>query len=114
MKIYHNSQCSKSCGALEMLHQKGIIPQVIEYLNTPPGKTELKELLAMLQLKPLELIRTKEPLFQQKFEGHTYSDEQWIDVMVEYPELIERPIVVYGNKAIIARPIEKVLDLLKL
>ena len=112
MKIYHNSQCSKSCGALELLQQNGINPQVIEYLNDVPSKEELTSLLIMLNLKPVQLIRTQELLFQEKFEGHSYTDEQWIDIMLQYPELIERPIVVKDSKAIIARPVEQVLDLL--
>lgn len=112
MKIYHNAQCSKSCGALDIIRQNGIIPEVVEYLQTVPTKDELKSLLVMLNLKPLQLIRKQEPLFQQKFERHTFTDEQWIEVMLKYPELIERPIVVKDGKAVIARPVEKVLDLL--
>lgn len=112
MKIYHNAQCSKSCGALDLIRQNGIEPQVVEYLQAVPTKDELKSLLDMLILKPLQLIRKQEPLFLQNFDGHTLTDEQWIDVMLAHPELIERPIVVKDGKAIIARPFEKVLDLL--
>ena len=113
IKIYHNPQCSKSCSTLDTLHEKGINPQIIDYLNHPPSKEELLEILAMLNYKPLALIRTNEPLFQQKYEGHTYTDEQWIDIMLQHPELIERPIVVANGKAIIARPLEKLYSLLQ-
>ncbi len=112
MKIYHNPQCSKSNAALELIRQSGIEPQVVEYLQTIPNKDELVALLAMLNLQPLELIRRNEPLYQQKFEGLTLSDDQWIDVMLQHPELIERPIVVKDGKAVIARPTEKMFDLL--
>jgi arsenate reductase (glutaredoxin) len=112
MKIYHNEQCSKSNAALELIQQHGITPQVINYLIDTPTKDDLKSLLAMLNLKPLQLIRTQEPLFQEKFTNLTLNDEQWIDIMLQYPELIERPIVVKDGKAIIARPVEKLLDLL--
>lgn len=113
MKIYHNEQCSKSIATLELIQQHGITPQVVEYLKFTPNKDELKSLLAMLNLKPLQLIRTQEPLFQQNFINLSLTDEQWIDMMIQYPELIERPIVVKDGKAIIARPVEKVLELLK-
>ena len=112
MKIYHNEQCSKSNATLELIQQHGITPKVINYLIDIPSKEELRSLLAMLNLKPLQLIRTQEPLFQQNFVNLTLTDEQWIDIMLQHPELIERPIVVKGGKAIIARPVEKLLDLL--
>jgi arsenate reductase len=112
MKIYHNPQCSKSNAALELLQQKGIAPEIISYLQDVPTKKELIALLDLLKLKPLQLIRTKELLFKEKFEGQNLTDEQWIDIMLQYPELIERPIVVNGNEAVIGRPVERILDLL--
>lgn len=112
MKIYHNPQCSKSNAALDLLQQNGIAPEVIAYLHNVPTKEELITLLDLLRLKPLQLIRTKELLFQEKFEGQNFTDEQWIDIMLQYPELIERPIVVNGDKAVIGRPVERILDLL--
>lgn len=112
MKIYHNKMCSKSCAALELMQENGINPQIIEYIHNPPEREELIALLTMLKLKPLELIRTKDALFQQNFKDLTLSDEQWIEVMLENPILIERPIVIKDGKAVIGRPIEKILDLL--
>lgn len=112
MKIYHNPQCSKSIATLELIQQHGIIPEVVEYLHMVPTKEELTSILDLLRIKPLQLIRTKELLFQEKFEGNSYTDEQWIDIMLQYPELIERPIVINGDKAVIGRPVERVLELL--
>jgi arsenate reductase len=112
MKIYHNPQCSKSNAALELLQQKGITPEVISYLHDVPTKKELINLLDLLQLKPLQLIRTKELLFRENFEGQNFTDEKCIDIMLQYPELIERPIVINGDKAVIGRPVERILDLL--
>ena len=112
MRIYHNEQCSKSNAALELIQRNGITPMVINYLIDTPTRDELRSLLVMLNLKPLQLIRTQEPMFQQNFMNLTLTEEQWIDIMLQHPELIERPIVVKDGKAIIARPVEKLLDLL--
>lgn len=112
MKIYHNTQCSKSCAALELLQQNGITPQVVEYLKETPTRDELTSLLAMLNLAPLQLIRTQEPLFQEKFATLTLTNEEWIGIMIQHPELIERPIVVKDGKAVIARPVERIHELL--
>lgn len=110
--IYHNNNCSKSCGALLFLQQKGVHLQVIEYVNDHISKEELIEIISMLGIKPSELIRTHEPVFQENFTGKNYSDDQYLEMMLKYPELIERPIVVKDGKAIIARPQEKILELM--
>jgi arsenate reductase len=112
IKIYHNKNCSKSCNALELLQQQAVDIEVQEYLNDVPTRGQLIELLGQLALKPLELIRKGEPVFQEKFQNLHLTDEQWIDVMLEYPILIERPIVVKDGVAVIGRPIEKVLALI--
>jgi len=111
MKIYHNPRCRKSRETLELLQEKGIEPEIILYLNTPPNKSELKAILAKLGIKPFQLIRKGEPDFKQKFKGKELTDAQWIDAMVKYPKLIERPIVIDGDKAVIGRPPVNVLDL---
>ncbi|HRO07613.1 MAG TPA: arsenate reductase (glutaredoxin) [Saprospiraceae bacterium] len=113
MEIYHNTRCSKSRCALDLIHNNGIEPKIIEYLKTPPTRENLVELIRMLRLKPLEVIRKNEAIFKEKFKNQTLTDDQWIDAMVAYPALIERPIVVKDGKAIIARPPEKVLEFLK-
>lgn len=111
MKIYHNNRCGKSRQTLELLNSNGKTPEIIEYLKNPPSPSELKEILSKLKMKPEELIRKGEPIYKEKFAGKDYSDEQWIKIMIENPILIERPIVVDGNKAIIGRPPEKVLEI---
>ena len=113
MKIYHNPQCSKSRGALEVITQRKIEPQIINYLQDPPTKEELTELLGMLGMSALEIIRKNEPVFKEQYEGLTLTNDEWITVLVQHPILIERPIIVHNGKAVIARPVEKVLQLLE-
>lgn len=105
-------QLQQQLRSIRVYTANGINPKVIDDLKHAPSKVELTKLLSMFQLKPLELIRVNEPIFQQKYKGNIYTDEQWIDIMIQNPELIERPIVIKDNKAIIARPLEKVYELL--
>lgn len=111
LKIYHNTRCSKSRQALELLHQSGQEVEVVEYLKTPPTAEQLKEVLQKLDMKPEDLIRKGETLYKEKYKGKTLTDAEWIQVMAENPVLIERPIVLNGNKAVLGRPPEKVLEL---
>lgn len=113
MKIYHNPRCSKSRQSLQLLQEKGINPEIIEYLKTPPSVKEIAELIAKLGIKPEELIRKGEADYKENFKGKTLTDQQWIDAMAKYPKLIERPIVIEGDKAVIGRPPTMVLDLIK-
>lgn len=110
--IYHNPRCTKSRETLALLEKKKAKPEIVEYLKTPPTATELKSVLKKLGLNVQEIIRKKEPLFIEKFKNKKLSDEKWIDALVKNPVLIERPIVVKGNKAVIGRPPENVLTLL--
>lgn len=112
MKIYHNNRCSKSRDSFNLLQEKGFDFETIEYLKNPLTKKELKELLKKLNIPASELIRKGEPDFKENFKGKDLTEAQWIDAMVQYPKLIERPIVEKGNKAVIGRPIEKVIELL--
>ncbi|MDF2435784.1 MAG: arsC [Bacteroidota bacterium] len=111
--IYHNTRCSKSRGVCELLEEKKVNTNIIEYLKTPPTQKELKSLLKMLGIKASELVRKNEPLFKEKFEGKKMTQAQWLKALVENPVLIERPILVMGDKAIIARPPELTLEFLK-
>lgn len=113
IKIYHNNMCSKSRATLNLLQegQEEIVVQ--EYLKQVPSKAELKEILKMLQMKPLDLIRKNEVIFKENYKDKNLSDEEWIDIMLANPVLIERPIVVKDGKAAIGRPIEKIIELLK-
>ena len=112
MKIYHNPKCSKSRATLALLQQRGLTPHVIEYLKSPPSAAELKAIVAMLGIRPEELVRKGEEIYKVSYAGKTLTDEQWIAAMVREPILIERPIVVLGHRAAIGRPPEAVLALL--
>lgn len=112
IKIYHNNMCSKSRAALNLLKDNNEEIEIQEYLKEVPTKSELKEILKMLQMKPLELIRKNETLFKENYKDKNLSDEEWIDIMLENPVLIERPIVIKDGKAAIGRPIEKIIELL--
>ena len=113
MKIYHNPRCTKSNCALGLIAQYGMEPQVVEYLHNAPEKDELIALLDMLGMSPIDIVRKNEPVFKAQYEGQQFTDEQWITILLQHPILIERPIVVHNGKAVIARPAEKLLELLK-
>ncbi|MFA6902164.1 MAG: arsenate reductase (glutaredoxin) [Gallionellaceae bacterium] len=112
IRIYYNPRCSKCRETVALASERGYTTELVEYLVTPPGKEELRSLLSKLGMKPLELIRKGEEVFKQNYAGRTLSDEEWLDAMLTHPVLIERPIVVRGNRAVVARPPEKVLALL--
>jgi arsenate reductase (glutaredoxin) len=110
--IYHNPRCSKSRATLALLLDRGVAPIVIEHLNTPPSAKELAALLVKLDMHPAELLRSGEEIFKTKVAGQRLTDAQLLAVMVENPILIERPIVVVGDRAVLGRPPENVLTLL--
>lgn len=111
--IYHNPRCSKSRAALQLLQERGVEPQIIEYLKTPPSASRLKELLAMLDMSPRDLMRKGEDPYKELGLSDTAKDDAaLVAAMVDNPILIERPIVVTGGKARLGRPPEQVLDIL--
>jgi arsenate reductase len=110
--IWHNPRCSKSRDSFNLLEEKGIEADVVKYLDNPPSKEELKEVLKLLGIAPRELMRTKEMIYKELNLKEENDDEKLIEAMVENPKLIERPIVIKGGKAVIGRPIEKVIELL--
>ena len=113
VSIYHNPRCSKSRQTLALIEDKNIKPTVIEYLKSPPSKSELKNILNMLKINARDLLRTKEAEYKEHgLNNPELNDDQIIDLMIQYPKLIERPIVVSDNKAAIGRPPEKVLEIL--
>jgi arsenate reductase (glutaredoxin) len=113
IKVYHNPRCSKSRLTMELLSEKGVQTEVIEYLKTPPSKQELKEILNMLGLQPRQLMRTHETEYKDNnLSDESLSQDQLVDAMVKFPKLIERPIVVCNGKAAIGRPPETVLEIL--
>ena len=113
MKIYHNNRCSKSRDSFNLLTEKGIDFETIEYLKTPLNKKEIEALLKKLAIPAKDLIRKGEADFKANFKGKELTEAEWIDAMVTYPKLIERPIVVKGDKAVIGRPIENVMELIE-
>lgn len=111
--IYHNPRCSKSRQTLELLYQQGIEPEIIEYLKTPPDKSTLKKILKLLNIKPRELMRKREPAYKEAgLENDGLNDDQLLTALLENPILIERPIVLANGKATIGRPPESVLTIL--
>ncbi len=109
--IYHNPKCSKSRATLELLAQRGADPVVIEYLKTPPTEGELAALVAKLGIEPEQLVRKGEDAYKQHYAGKKLTAEQWIAAMATHPILIERPIVVVGNRAVLGRPPENIESL---
>lgn len=113
MKIYHNPRCSKSRQTLEILKQNGQDPEIIKYLETPPSVEEIKMILSLLKLFPRELMRKNETEYKENNMGdESLKTETLIQLMHDFPKVIERPIVVHGNKAVIGRPPESVLEIL--
>ena len=113
--IWHNPRCRKSREGLAMTQkvaeENNLEVVIRKYLDNPPSQDELKKVLKMLGMKPIELVRTKEPIWKENFKGKDLTDAQIIEAMVQYPKLIERPVIIYKDKAVLARPAEKVLEL---
>lgn len=111
--IYHNPRCSKSRQTLQLIQDKGIEPEIIEYLKTPPGQTKLKEILALLGMAPRDLMRKNETVYKEAdLENTNLDDDALIEAMIVNPVLIERPIVLASGKAALGRPPENVLEIL--
>jgi arsenate reductase len=111
--IYHNGECTKSKGALELLQEKGIPHQVRYYLMEPLDRTELSTLLTKLGIPASALVRRSEPLYLSQYADKEISEDEWLDILTEHPELIERPIVESGDHAVIARPAERVFEVIQ-
>lgn len=113
IQIYHNPRCSKSRQTLQLLNEQGTDAEVIEYLKTPPDREQLLQVIQALGIAPRALLRTGEAIYKELgLKDQSLDDDALIDAMLEHPILIERPIVVNGNKAAIGRPPESVLDIL--
>lgn len=111
--IYHNPRCSKSRQTLQLLIDNGLEPKIIEYLKNPPGKKELENILKMLGMEPRGLMRKQENEYKTaKLDNPRLSRQDLIAAMVKHPVLIERPIVIANNKAVIGRPPENVLEII--
>lgn len=112
LTIYHNPRCSKSREGVQFLEENNIDFQVVKYLNEPLSESELKEIIGKLGIKPIELVRTKEEIWKNNYKDKSLTDDEIIKAMHENPRLIERPIVVNGDKAVIARPFSLIKNIL--
>ena len=110
--IYHNPRCSKSRQTLSLLQENGLEPEVVEYLKTPLTAAALKRVIKALGIEAIELLRRKESLYREVFPDGTPSNADAVRMMTEHPKLMERPIVVAGDNAVIGRPPENVLALI--
>jgi arsenate reductase len=112
LTIFHNPKCSKSRATLALLRERGVEPQIVEYLKTPPTADELRAIVAKLDIPPEQLARKGEDVYAKKYAARPLTGDEWIAAMAQDPILIERPIVVRGDRAVIGRPPENVLKLL--
>ena len=112
MKIYHNPRCSKSRQGLALLREAKIEPEIIDYLKNPVSFDELSTVLEKLDIPAIDLIRKNEKIWKENYRNKSLSEQEVIQAMVENPKLIERPIVIKENKAVIGRPPEKIKELL--
>ncbi|MDI5894895.1 arsenate reductase (glutaredoxin) [Flavobacterium algoritolerans] len=108
IQIYHNSRCGKSRNCLAFIENSKKEFEIINYLTNPPSFEELSAIIQKLNIKPIELVRQKEKIWIENFKDQKLNDEQIIQAMITHPILIERPIVIDGNSAIIGRDLEKV------
>ncbi|MCK0109623.1 arsenate reductase (glutaredoxin) [Flavobacteriaceae bacterium S0825] len=112
IQIYHNNRCSKSRCGLQILEDSGKEFQVVKYLEDIPTSEELKSIIKLLGISPIDLVRKNEAIWKKHYKGKNLTDNEIIDAMASNPKLIERPIVINGNKAVIGRPPESILDIL--
>ncbi len=112
ISIYHNPRCRKSREGLAVLEASGQAFEVIKYLDEPLSKKDLQEIISKLGIPPMDLVRTNEAIWKSDYKGKTLSDVDIIEAMVTHPKLIERPIVVNGDKAVIGRPAEQILNII--
>ena len=110
--IWHNPRCSKSRAGLKYLEEKGIEHEVVRYLDTPPSAQEIQDVLGKLGMAPRELMRTKEAIYRELGLKDVTDDAALIAAMAEHPKLIERPVVIRGDKAVVARPAERIDEIL--
>jgi len=113
MKIYHNPRCRKSREGLHLLESFHLDFEIIDYLKNPPSEKELRHILTMLGFKPIQLVRKNESIWKENYKNRELIDDEIVKAMCENPKLIERPIVIKGNKAVLGRPADNILALLK-
>lgn len=111
IQIYHNPRCRKSRETLQLIENQTSDFEIVEYLKNIPTKEELEKLLHKLNMSVDAIIRKEEQVYKEKFKGKNFTDSEWLQILIEHPKLIQRPIVVRNNKAIIGRPPENVNSL---
>ena len=111
-KVYHNTRCKKSRAGLQYLQDKGLEVEIIEYLKNPLTVAELTDIFAKLNLKPSEMIRKQEAIFKSDFKGKTFTEDEWIRIIAENPKLLNRPIIIRGNKAVWGDPVDNIEGIL--
>lgn len=112
LKIYHNPRCNKSRQGLQILEESKVDFEIIKYLDTPPNFQELSAIIKSLGITPLALVRKGEAIWKEQFKGKELTDDQIIQAMCDFPKLIERPIVIKDQKAVLGRPPESIKSLL--
>ena len=112
IKIYHNNRCSKSRSGLELLEKSGKEYEIVKYLENVPTTKQLKDIIKLLAIKPIDLVRKNESIWKENYKSKDLNDAEIIAAMIENPKLIERPIIINGNKAVIGRPPELILDII--
>ena len=112
IKTYHNPRCSKSRQGLKLLEDSNQPFEVIKYLDNPLTTKELKDILSLLDIKPIDLVRKTEAIWKENYKDKTLTDAQVIEALINNPKLIERPIVTNKNKAVVGRPTEKITTIL--
>ena len=112
VQIYHNNRCSKSRCSLAILETSGTAFEIVKYLENTPTKAELKNIINLLKITPIQLVRKNEAIWKENYKNKELTDAEIIQAMLENPKLIERPIVINGDKAVIGRPPELILTIL--
>ena len=112
LKIYHNTRCKKSRAGLQYLQEKGLEPEIIEYLKTPISEEQFRVILMKLNKSPLEMVRTQEAIYKSDFKGKNFNDDEWIKIIIENPKLLKRPIIETKHKAVWGDPVENIEDIL--
>lgn len=112
IKIYHNPRCRKSREGLAIVENSGRPYEIVRYLDDPLSKAELRDILNKLNIKALDLVRKQEEIWKSEFKGKDLSEDALLDALIKYPKLIERPVVISGNKGVLGRPPENILQLL--
>ncbi|SDR85840.1 arsenate reductase [Polaribacter sp. KT25b] len=112
LQIYHNPRCSKSRQGVEVLENSGKEFKIIKYLDAIPSEKELTEIIKLLNISPIDLVRKNEKIWKENYKGKELSDKEIILAMIQNPKLIERPIIINNNKAVIGRPSENILTII--